>query len=100
MHVTLKTMEKLDDLLDEADEYVTCATAHADDHDLKSAYLDLARCHYDGYEKLAKIAERSVERKASAGGEKAQVVREMAQWHLDKFADRASKIKMRLDQVR
>lgn len=99
MHVTLKTIEKLDNLLDEAEEYVKCATAHSDDSELKNTYMDLARCHYDGYEKLAKCVERSVERKA-AGHPEGQAIKEMAGWHMDKFADRASKIKMRMEQAR
>lgn len=100
MQVTLKMVEKLDNLLDEADEYIKCATAHADDHELKSTYLDLARCHFDGYEKLSKCCERLVDRKAEANQQDGHAIREMVGWHKDKFDDRASKIKMRLSQVR
>lgn len=99
MQITLKMVEKLDDLLDEADEYIKCATMHADDSELKAAYLDLARCHYDGYEKLSKCAERAIERK-SVGSEHGSAIREMANWHKDKFDKRAMEIKHRLDQAR
>ena len=101
MHVTLKTIEKLDNLLDEADEYVKCAHAHADDSELKGTYLDLARCHFDGYEKLSKCVERSVDRKAQSMQDgKGEALREMAGWHKDKFDKRAAEIKHRLDQAR
>lgn len=99
MHITLKMVEKLDNLLDEADEYIKCATMHADDTELKSTYLDLARCHYDGYEKLSKCCERMVDRKAQ-GTEHGQAIKEMAGWHKDKFDKRAAEIKHRLEQVR
>lgn len=100
MHCTLKIIEKLDDLLDEAEEYVSCSTQHGDDQDLKSAYIDLARCHYDGYEKLRKCAERCVERKSTSGHPHAEAMREMAAWHFDKFDERAAKVKHKMDQVR
>lgn len=99
MQITLKMMEKLDNLLNEADELITCATAHSDDPELKAIYLDLARCHYDGYEKLSKAAERSVERKADHM-EHGHVLKEMAAWHKDKYDERAAKIKLRLDHMR
>ena len=100
MHVTLKTMEKLDKLLTEADELVTCAST-CDDQELKSIYMDLARCHYDGYEKLSKATERAVDRKANQyPGEKGQTIKEMATWHKDKYDERAAKIKMRMDAMR
>lgn len=101
MQITLKMIEKLDNLLDEAEEYVKCATQHAhDDNDLKAAYLDLARCHYDGYEKLSKIAERAVDRKATNMGERGLALKEMAEWHKDKFDERAHKIKTKMDNAR
>lgn len=99
MQTTLKMVEKLDNLLDETEEYIKCATMHADNSDLKSAYLDLARCHYDGYEKLSKCAERAVERK-SAGLPEGQTIRQMMEWHKDKFDERADRLKKKLDQVR
>lgn len=99
MHVTLKMIEKLDNLLDEANEYITCANAHADDSELKSAYLDLARCHFDGYEKLAKCCERSVERKTQSTPA-GDTMRQMYAWHKNKFDERASTIKHKLDQAR
>lgn len=100
MHTTLKTMEKLDKLLTEADELITCASI-CDDPELKSIYMDLARCHYDGYEKLSKAGERMVERKTQQmPDEKAQVIREMAAWHKEKYDERAAKIKHRLDSMR
>lgn len=99
MQMTLKMVEKLDDLLEEAEEYIQCATMHSDNNELKSAYLDLARCHFDGYEKLSKIAERTVERK-SAGMPDGQAIKQMMEWHKDKFDERASKIKHKMDQVR
>ena len=99
MQITLKMIDKLDNLLDEADEYVKCATMHADDSELKSAYLDLARCHYEGYEKLSKCCERMVERKAQ-GTEHGHSIQEMASWHKDKFDKRAMEIKHKLDQAR
>lgn len=99
MQVTLKMLEKLDNLLDETEEYIKCATMHSDDSDLKSAYLDLTRCHYDGYEKLSKCAERSIERKA-AGMPEGQTFRQMVEWHKDKFDDRAAHLKTKLEQAR
>lgn len=101
MQITLKMVEKMDKLLEEADELITCANAHSDDTELKSIYLDLARCHYDGYEKLSKCCERVVERKAQGMPDgQGHALKEMAEWHKDKFDDRAAKIKMRLQQVR
>lgn len=99
MHVTLTMIEKMDNLLDEADEYIKCAHSSADDNDLKSAYLDLARCHFEGYEKLSKCIERAVERKAQTmpNGE---AIKEMAGWHKDKFDKRAHEIKARIDKAR
>lgn len=99
MQICLKMMEKLDDLLNEADEYVQCATQHSDDNELKSAYLDLARCHYDGYEKLSKCAERMADRKAQ-GHQDGHAIREMVGWHKNRYEERASKIKHKLDQAR
>lgn len=99
MQITLKMIEKLDNLLDEADEYVSCATMHADDSELKNAYLDLARCHYDGYGKLSKCCERAVERKAKTS-QHGPAIQEMAGWHKTKFDKRAAEIKQRLDQAR
>lgn len=99
MQVTLKMIEKLDNLLDEADEYVQCATMHTDDSELKNTYLDLARCHYDGYEKLSKCCERAVDRKSKTAQHGA-AIQEMAGWHKNKFDKRAAEIKQRLDQAR
>lgn len=99
MQITLKMVEKLDNLLDEADEYIKCATMHADDSDLKDAYISLAKCHYDGYEKLSKCCERTVERKAQ-GSEHGHAIQEMAMWHKDKFDKRAMEIKHKLDNMR
>lgn len=99
MQITLKLVEKMDELLDETDELIKCATMHSDNSDLKSAYIDLARCHYDGYEKLAKVAERCVEQK-SANLPEGTTIRQMMEWHKDKFDERASKLKHKLDQVR
>lgn len=101
MQVTLKMVEKMDHLLDEAEELTKCATAHSDDTELKRVYMDLARCHYDGYERLASIAETVVDRKAkNVGGEKGQVMREMVDWHKDKYRKRADQIKKKMDEVR
>lgn len=100
MHVTLKTIEKLDDLLDETDEYIKCANAHADDNELKATYLDLARCHFDGYERLSKCAERAVERKAQSGDGIGEGIRQMWGWQKAKFDERAAHLKMRLEQAR
>lgn len=99
MHITLKMIEKLDDLLDETEEYIKCATTQSDDSDLKSAYIDLAKCHFEGYEKLSKCCERAVEKKAEHMPE-GHAIKEMVEWHKDKFTDRAMKIKARLDQIR
>lgn len=99
MHVTLKVVEKMDELLDEAEELTKCATAHTDDSDLKSIYMDLARCHLDGYERLSATARRSIDRKAASQGEKGQVVKEMATWHMDKFDKRAKDIKEKMQKV-
>ncbi len=101
MQVTLKLMERLDDLLDETEEYIGCAMKHADDHGLKSAYLDLARCHFDGYERLSKEAMQQEDRKKhNMQGSDSEAYRQMCDWHREKFAKRASKIKMELEQVR
>ena len=101
MQVTLKMVEKMDHLLDEAEELTKCATAHSDDSELKSVYLELARCHYDGYEKLARIAETVVDRKAkNVSGEKGQAMREMVDWHKDKYRKRAMEIKKKMEEVR
>lgn len=101
MQVTLKMIEKMDNLLDETDEYIKCANQHADDSDLKSAYISLAKCHYDGYEKLMHCCERAVERKSQGmPGEKGEAIREMAGWHKDKFDKRAAELKHKLEQVR
>lgn len=99
MQIALKMVEKLDNLLDEADEYIKCATMHSDDNELKSAYLDLARCHFDGYEKLSKCCERMAERKA-AGSEHGHAIKEMVEWHRDKFTKRAMEIKHKLENAR
>lgn len=101
MHVTLKTMEKLDNLLDETEEYIKCANAHADDAELKAAYLDLARCHYNGYENLSRVAEQTMDRKTrNMPDDKASVVREMSGWYKDKFTERAAKIKAKMEAAR
>lgn len=100
MQVTLKMCEKMDHLLDEAEELTTCAM-RCDDADLKAVYLDLARCHFDGYEKLARIAGSITERKAqNVGGEKGQVMREMVDWHKDKYRKRAEEIKKKMEEAR
>lgn len=101
MKVTLKMVEKMDHLLDEAEELAKCATAHADDAELKSVYIDLARCHYDGYERLANIATRVVDRKSQqVGGEKGEVMREMVDWHKDKYRKRAEDVKKKIEEAR
>lgn len=100
MQVTLKMVEKMDDLLDETEELLKCANTHSDDSDLKSVYLDLARCHYDGYEKLSQYANRVVERRANGNAEKGQAIREMVDWHKDKFDKRARELKEKMSQVR
>lgn len=99
MHITLKMIEKLDNLLEEAEEYIECATAHSDDSELKRTYVDLATCHYEGYEKLSKYCERAIERKAHNGTE-GQVIKQMADWHRNKFDEKAAKVKRRLEQLR
>lgn len=99
MHVTLKTLEKMDALLDEAHEYIDCARKVSDDPGLKSAYVDLARCHYDGYENLSREAERMMERKRATMSD-GEIYKEMCEWHKDKFDERATKIKQMLEQVR
>lgn len=99
MQVTLKMVEKMDELLDETEELIKCANMHSDDSELKRVYVDLAMCHYEGYEKLCKVAERTVERKAASLPE-GQTVRQMMEWHKDKFDDRAAKIKNKLEKIR
>lgn len=99
IYVTMKMIEKLDNLLDEADEYIMCSSAHADDSDLKSAYLDLSRCHLDGYEKLAKCCDHSIERKIQSTPD-GDVLRQMYAWHKNKFDERAATIKHKLEQER
>lgn len=99
MHTMLKMIEKLDNLLDETDEYIMCANAHAENPELKSTYLDLARCHFDGFEKLEKCCERAVEQKAQSMPD-GQVIRQMVGWHKDKFDERAATIKHKLEQAR
>lgn len=101
MHATLKMIEKLDDLLDETEEYLKCSNEHMEDIELKNAYMDLARCHFDGFEKLEKCYERVVERKAASkpDGVKETVI-EMATWHKNKFNDRAADIKRKMEMVR
>lgn len=100
MHITLKMMEKLDKLLEESDELITCAST-ADDPELKSIYLDLARCHYDGYEKLSKCAERAVERKAqNMENGQGHAIKEMVVWHKKKYDDKAEKVYKRLQNAR
>ena len=99
MQITLKMMQKLDGLLTEADEYITCANAHADNPELKATYLDLARCHYDGYEKLSKCAERAVEQKADHVPH-GQAIKEMVAWHKDQYDERAEKVHKRLQNAR
>lgn len=101
MQVTLKMVERMDHLLDETEELLKCANAHSDDSELKRVYMDLARCHYDGYENLARIADTVTERKAkNVGGEKGQVMREMVDWHKDKFRKRADEIKKKMEETR
>lgn len=101
MHITLKMVEKMDNLLSESDELITCANTHTDDTELKSIYMDLARCHFENYEKLSKYCERMVERKAQGMPDgQGQALKQMAEWHKDKFDERAAKIKMRLQQAR
>lgn len=99
MHVTLKTIEKLDALLDEAKEYTECATKAADDQGLRAAYMDLARCHLDGYEKLSKEAERSFERKQQQRPDGSDY-RDMCNWHKAKFEERHAQIKRMMDEMR
>lgn len=100
MQVTLKMCEKMDKLLDEAEELVTCAN-RCDDSELKSVYLDLARCHYDGYEKLANIATRITDRKAkNVGGETGHAMREVVDWHSDKYRKRADEVRKKMDAAR
>lgn len=100
MQVTLKMCEKMDHLLDEANELVTCAN-RCDDSELKSVYLELARCHYDGYEKLARIANTITDRKAkNVGGETGHAMREVVDWHKDKYRKRAEEIKHKIDEAR
>ncbi len=99
MQVTLKMVEKMEGLLEEADEYITCANTHSDDSELKSIYMDLARCHYDGYEKLSKCCERVVDRKRNQGPE-GEALKKMAEWHKDKFDEKAAKVKLRMDHQR
>ena len=99
MHVTLKTIEKLDGLLDEAHEYIECATKHTDDKSLRDIYIDLARCHLEGYEKLSKEAERAFERKAQTMPE-GEIYKQMCDWHKAKFEERYAKIKLMMDQSR
>lgn len=100
MLVTLKMCDKMDHLLDETDELVTCAN-RCDDVDLKAIYMDLARCHFDGYEKLARMANTITERKAkNLGGEKGQFIREMVDIHKDKYRKRAEDIRKKMDEAR
>lgn len=100
MQVTMKMCEKMDHLLDETEELVTCAN-RCDDTELKAIYMDLARCHFDGYEKLARMASMITDRKAkNVGGEKGQVMREMVDWHKDKYRKRAEDIRKKMDEAR
>lgn len=99
MHLTLKTIEKLEALLEEADEYVDCANKAGEDQALRSAYMDLARCHFEGYEKLSQAAERTFDRKRQTMPE-AEVYKEMCDWHKAKFAERAAKVKMKMEHAR
>lgn len=99
MQVTLKTIEKLDDLLEEAEEYMECYNKHSDDQELRATYMDLARCHLDGYEKLSKCAERSCERKRQTMGD-SEAYRQMCDWHKAKFEERHAKIKMMMEAAR
>lgn len=98
MEHTLNCMEKMDKLLEEAEEYIKCA-GETEDSDLRSAYKDLARCHYDGYENLRRCAEHMVDKKAHSHPE-GQTIKKMADWHMDKYQDKASKIKHKMDSYR
>lgn len=98
MEHTLTCMEKMDKLLDETDEYIKCYS-QTDDVDLKNAYDKLARCHYDGYENLRLAADRMVDKKAHSMPE-GQTIKKMADWHLEKYDERAHKIKQKMDNLR
>lgn len=100
MEITLNAVEKLDCLLDEAKEYITCATAHADDHELKSVYLDLARCHLEGFEKLNNCIKRSVDRKMHEGHQDGTVAAKMFHWYHEKFEKRYKELKEELERAR
>lgn len=97
MQTTLKMVEKMDNLLNEADDYIKCATMHADDQRLKKIYLDLARCHFSGFQDIEAYCLQAAEKKASEKPESG--IREMVGWHKDKFDERAATIKHKLDQA-
>lgn len=100
MEVTLKAVEKLDTLLDEAEEYIECATVHAGDHELKSVYIDLARCHLEGFEKLNNCIKRSVDKKMHEGHQDGHTAAKMFHWYHEKFEKRYKELKEKIDQAR
>lgn len=99
MHRTLMMVEKMDDLLDETEEYINCAIETTDCPDLKETFVKLAKCHYDGYENMMHTAERIVEDKVKTHPH-GETVNEMMAWHKKKFHDRAHKLKIRLAEIR
>lgn len=99
MERTLMMVEKMDDLLDETEEYIDCASKTVDCPELKETFLKLAKCHYDGYENMMRTAERIVEDKIKThphGG----TINEMMHWHQKKFDDRAHKLKEKMSAIR
>lgn len=97
MEHTLTCMEKMDKLLDETEDYIKCYS-NTDDVDLKNAYEKLARCHWDGYENMRRAAEAMVDRKSHSMPD-GSVIKKMADWHLDKYDERAHKIKQKMDKL-
>lgn len=98
MEHTLTCIEKMDGLLKETDEYIKCSM-HAEDSDIKSAYRDLAECHYNGYENLRRAADRMVDKKVHSHPD-GSYLKKMADWHLEKYDDKAQHLKKKLDNLR
>lgn len=99
MHITLKMVEKMDRLLEETEDYIKCANMHSDDQQLKKIYLDLARCHFDGFENLEQYCVKAAEQKAAQNPDH-KILQEMVGWHKDRFDEKAATIKHKLDNAR
>lgn len=99
MQITLKMMEKMDHLLDETEQYLECANRDADNSELRAAYMDLARCHFDGYKKLARCADHACEQKRHQMQD-GETYRQMVTWHKDKFEKKAEGIEQRMSKMK